>query len=143
MVSKKSERELNESLDRLGRGIIRASAANQEEAEKVSSSPFLYTRLSSRINDEREGRREKESWLALVGVIWRAVPAMVLVAIFAFILFVSASLNTRTAANFSDEAILGAPEAEVEQIVFTGNQAPSSDEVLATILNEDERGASR
>ena len=143
MVTKKSERELDERLDRLGRAIVRASAANEEEAEAASSSPFLYTRLHARINGEREGRMEKESWLALLGVIWRAVPAMVLVAIFAFALFVSVSLSTRTPASFSDEAILGTRDAEVEQIVFTGAQAPSSDEVLATILNEEEQGASK
>jgi hypothetical protein len=143
MVSEKRERGLSESLDRWGRAIVRAATANEEEAEAAASSQCLYTRLQARINAEREGRKEKENWLALVGVAGRAVPAMALVAICSFILFVSASLGTRTSVNFSDEAILGARGAEVEQIVFTGNQAPSRDEVLAAILSEDEQGASR
>lgn len=143
MVSKKRERVSDESLDHLGLALTRVSAANEEEAEKASSSPFLYARLRSRINAEREGRSERESWLALVGVAGRAVPAMALVAIFAFILFFSTSTATRTGAGFSDEAILGARGAEVEQIVFTDNQSPSREEVLATILNEDEQGGAR
>lgn len=143
MVSKKRGRGSDERLDRIGREIVRASAANEGEADALASSPFLYTRLRARINAEREGRKEKENWLALVGVIWRAVPVMALVAIFSFILFVSASLTTRTPAIFSDEALLDARDAEVEQVVFTDNQSLSSDDVLGTILTDDEREASR
>ncbi|HEX8844411.1 MAG TPA: hypothetical protein VF791_07195 [Pyrinomonadaceae bacterium] len=143
MTGKKIERGLNERLDSMGREIVRASAANEMEADRVTASPFLYTRLRSRINTEREGRKERENWLALVGVIWRAVPAMALVMIFAFVFFLSVSLSTRPAANFSDEALLDARDAEVEQMVFADNQSLSSDDVLGTILNEDEREASR
>jgi len=145
MVSKKKDREMDERLDAFSRGLVRASAANEEEAEAVASSPFLYTRLRSRINAERERLDGAgESWLAMLVGVWRAVPAMALVAIFAFSLFWSMNLGTQTTASLTDEALLGAPDAEIERVVFADRQQSlSSDEVLATILSEEEREVSR
>lgn len=140
MVSKTKDRGLDERLDQLGREIVRASAENEREAERVASSPFLYTRLRSRIAAERK-RREGggEGWLALLAVAWRAVPAMALTAIFAFVLFWSANPGTPvTTAALSDEALFGASDAEIERVVFADRQPLSSDEVLATIINEEQ-----
>jgi hypothetical protein len=145
MVSKKKDREMDERLDAFGRAIVRASAANEEEAEAVASSPFLYTRLRSRINAERERvDGAGESWLAMLLGFWRAIPAMALVAIFAFSLFWSMNMGTQTTASLTDEALLGAPDAEIERVVFADRQQSlSSDEVLATILSEEEREVNR
>ncbi len=145
MVSKRKDRERQERLDGFGRQLVRASAANEEEADAVSASPFLYTRLRARIDAERERLDGAgESWLAMLAGVWRAVPAMALVAIFAFSLFWSMSPATQTAANLTDEALLGAPDAEIERVVFADRQQSlSSDEVLATILSEEEREVSR
>jgi hypothetical protein len=64
---------------------VRASAtAGEAEAERVAASPFLYARLRTRISAEEERRAGGETWLALLGVVWRSVPAMALVALFAF-----------------------------------------------------------
>lgn len=144
MLSKKKDHGLDERLDRLGREVVRASAANEAEAEKVASSPFLYTRLRSRINTERE-RREGggEGWLAMLGLAWRTVPAMALVAIFAFALFWSVNLGTPTSVALSDEALFGTSDAEIERVVFADRQPLSSDEVLATIINEEGQEVSR
>lgn len=143
MTGKKREYGTNENLDRLGRRIIRASADNEQMGEAAASSPFLYTRLRSRINAERARREEGETWRAYFGVIWRAVPAMALVAIFAFVLFLSARLPGGIS-GYSDEALLGERDAGVERVVFTTDRQPlSSDDVLATILNDEERGTSR
>lgn len=130
---------MNERLDRSGRDIVRASATNEEEAERVASSPFLYARLRSRINAERERREEGERWFTLLGIIWRAAPAMALTAIFAFALFWSASMGTQSSTGFSVESLLDNRNAGIEQVVFADRQPLSSDEVLATILNDDER----
>ena len=145
MVSKKKDREMDERLDTLGRGLIRASAANEEEADAVASSPFLYTRLRARINAERERLDGAgESWLAMLVGFWRAIPAMALVAIFAFSLFWSMNPVTQTTASLTDDALLGAPDAEIERVVFADRQQSlSSDEVLATILSDEEREVSR
>ncbi|MBD0371372.1 MAG: hypothetical protein ICV60_11090 [Pyrinomonadaceae bacterium] len=142
MTGKKIE-GASDNLDRLGRAIIRASADNEEAVEAAAAQPFLYTRLRARINSERVRCEEGERWRALFGVIWRAVPAMALVAFLAFVLFLSASF-TRTIAGYSDEALLDERDAGVERVVFTTERQPlSSDDVLATILNDEERGASR
>ena len=143
MVGKKKERGLDERLDRLGREIVRASATNEREAEAAAASPFLYARLRSRINAERERREAGESWLAVLGVVWRATPAMALVAAFAFALFWFTSLGARTPGSFSVESLLDTRDAGIEQVVFADRQPLSSDEVLATILLEDEREATR
>ena len=141
MFSKKRDRGLDERLDRLGRKIVRASAANETEAERVASSPFLYTRLRARINAERKRREEGEGWLAMLGIAWRAVPAMALTAVFAFALFWSSNLGaptTTTTAALSDEALFGASDAGIERVVFADRQPLSSDEVLATLINEEQ-----
>ena len=143
MVGKKSERSTDERLHRLGLKIVRASAINEQEAEAAASSPFLYTRIRSRIASERERRKEGERSRALLDVVWRAVPAMALVAIFALTLFLSVSTGMRTQVGFIDEALIDARDAGIERVVFIDRQPLSSDEVLATILNGEEREASR
>ena len=144
MIGKKSERAVvDERLDRVGRGLIRASAMNEREAEAVATSPFLYTRLRSRIASEAKRREEGENWLAMLGVVWRAVPAMVLVALFAVSLFLTTNLGTNVTGGFNDEALFGTSDAEIERVVFADRQPLSSDEVLATILDGEEREVSR
>jgi hypothetical protein len=140
MIGKKIDRGRSE---RLQREIIRASALNDGEAEAVAASPFLYARLRARINAERVKREEGERALAFLGVVWRTVPAMALVAVFAFVLFWSTTSGARRPRGFSDEALLGARDAGIERVVFADRQPLSSDEVLATILNGEEREAVR
>jgi hypothetical protein len=138
-----------EELERLGRLIVRASAANEAEAEAVAASPFLYTRLRARINAEQEARLAggAETWLTLLGVVWRSVPAMALVALFAFILFWTSNFGmTGTAVSpgvLSDEALMDARDDGIENVVFAERRPLSSDDVLATIIQQDEREVSR
>jgi hypothetical protein len=143
MIARKTDHEQDERLNRMGREIVRASSANESEAEAAASSPFLYTRLRARIAQERERREEGESWLTMLAVIWRTVPAMALVAVFAFVLFLSVGTGTRAPGSANDYALLGEADAGVEQVVFTDAQPLSSDEVLTTILDADEQGASK
>ena len=143
MTGKKRSRHSDEHLDRIGRELVRASASPETEAEASASSPFLYTRIRARIAAERERRAEKESWLALLGVVWRAVPAMALVAVFALVMFISASFNRQPSIASNDYALLGAPSTGVENVVFADSRTMSSDDVLETIMSEDEQEASR
>jgi hypothetical protein len=143
MITRKKDSERDERLDLLGREVVRASSANEEEAEAAASSPFLYTRLRARIAQERERREEGESWLTMLTVAWRTVPAMALVAVFAFVLFLSAGTGTRAPVSSNDYALLGETDAGVEQVVFADRQPLSSDEVLTTIMDADEQGASK
>ena len=145
MVGRKQHTDIDPAgLDRLGRRLVRASASSDAEAEAVAASPFLYTRLRARIAAERERLEEGERWLAMLGVVWRAVPAMALVALFAFGMFWFANPSvTPSPAGYIDEAVLGAREAGIERVVFADRQSLSSDEVLASILNAEEREVSR
>lgn len=128
MVVKKRDGVSEERLDRLGRGLVRASAANEAEAEAAASSGFLYARMRSRIE-------ERESWLVKLRVFWRAVPAMAMVAVLAVALFISASLGAGSSEALGDESPL---DVTAEDVVFADARNMSSDDVLATILNEDE-----
>jgi hypothetical protein len=141
MITRKKDCEGDERLDLLGREIVRASAANVTEAEAAASSPFLYTRIGARIAQERARREEGESWLTMLAVIWRTVPAMALVAVFAVVLFLSTGTGTPGSSN--DYALLGESDAGVAQVVFADRQPLSSDEVLTTILDADEQGVSK
>ncbi len=143
MAGKKSSRKSDERLDLLGREIIRASAANDAEAERASASPFLYARLRSRIAAEAERREEGESWFTMLKVVWRAVPAMALVAILAITLFLSASFSSRSANTISYDALLGERGTEVESVVFADTRNISNDDVLETVMNDDDQEASR
>lgn len=135
MVIKKRDSVSEERLDRVGRGLVRASAMNEAEAEAAAESGFLYARLRSRIQQSAE----RESWLVTLKVIWRAVPAMALVAVLAVALFISTSLGVRSSDVLSDESPL---DIGTEGVVFADARNMSSDDVLATIL-EDEQEASR
>lgn len=143
MIGKKRNRGEDERLDKIGRGLIRASASNEAEGAEAATSPFLYARLRSRIKQEQTQREAGESWLAMLGVFWRSVPAMALVAIFALALFLSSNSGTLSSGVYGDDTPLGASDVGIESVVFADNRALSNDEVLATILNEDEQEASR
>lgn len=144
MIGSKKTSGSDERLDQIGRELIRASASNEAEGENASAAPFLYARLRSRINAESARREEGESWLAMLGVAWRAVPAMAIVAIFAVALFLSASFGARPASVINvDDVLLGAGDIGVESVVFADNRSLSNDDVLATILNDDAQEASR
>ena len=116
MAGEGKKRELVGRLDRLGRIVVRAYASNDDEAEAAASSPLSYARLRARIAAEAARREEGEGWLAVLGVVWRAVPAMALVAVLAFALLLSAGTATQSQQGFSDEAILDGGGAGGEQV---------------------------
>ncbi len=128
-----------ERLGRLGGEVLRASAAGAEaEADAAAEAPFLYARVRTRIEEERRRRREEgEGWLGFLGVAWRAVPAMALVAVFALGLFLSSGAG-ELASGFGDEALLGGG-SDIEQVLFADARAQTDeDEVLSAIIGEEE-----
>jgi cytochrome c-type biogenesis protein CcmH/NrfG len=144
MSGEEKKRVLEERLDRLGRTVVRAYASNDEEAEAAASAPFAYARLRARIQAEAARREEGDGWLAVLGVVWRAVPAMALVAVLSFALFLSAGAPQAPQQGFSDEALLdGSNGAGTEQVVFTDARSISNDDVLATIISDEGREDSR
>jgi hypothetical protein len=142
MLKSKDRHELDERLDRLGREVLRAAAANEATAERAASQPFLYTRLRARIAAERERRETTERWLIFSAVMRRAVVLMSLVAVLSLGIFLFARGRTQPARAFSDEAFFGASRAGVERVMFEEGGPLSNDEVLATIMS-DEREVTR
>ena len=137
MAGEKRDCARTEKLERVGREVVRASAAGEAEAARVADSPFLYARVRARIEEERRRREEGEGWLALFGVAWRAVPAMALVAVMALALFLSSGAGDLTPGfGLGAEALLG--DGDIEQVVFADARPPSNDEVLSTIIGEGE-----
>ena len=143
MAGRDKHHRSNGRLEKLGREVVRAAASNADEGEAAAASPFLYARLRSRINDERRRREEGESWLALLGVVFRAAPAMALILVLAFALFLAANFSAGASGNFSDDALLATNDAGFEQAVFADRGPVSSDDVLTTVLDDDEREDAR
>ena len=137
MVERERSKKQDARLDKLGREIVRASAANENEAERAAAAPFLYARIRTRVAQERARLEEADDWRAALRIFLRAVPTVAVVTALALVLFVSVTGNT-TPTDARDEAtLLGERDTEVEQVVFTSSSSLTSDEVLETILEED------
>lgn len=137
MVERERSKKQDARLDKLGREIVRASAANENEAERAAAAPFLYARIRTRVAQERARLEEADDWRAALRIFLRAVPTVAVVTALALVLFVSVTVNT-TPTDARDEAtLLGERDTEVEQVVFTSSSSLTSDEVLETILEED------
>ena len=127
-----------EELDRAGKLILRAAAASESEIEAAASSPFLFTRLRAGIDEERRRRETSNGWLSLIQVAWRAVPAMVLVAILAAVLTVwSTNFDVASTPQAEDEPLIGALDPGVEQTVLASRNGLSRDEVFNIVLDRN------
>ena len=131
-----SEKDKAAALDRVGREVVRASAANEGEAERAASSPFLYGRVRAAIAAERARREEAEWWRAALAVFRRAVPAMALVAALAFALSMFAAAPRGGVE--AGTALLSPGDVGVGDVMFADGRGFSNDEVLDTILGDEE-----
>jgi len=136
MPERESSKERLDKLDAFGRELLRAAAANEDEAEIVAASPFLYTRVRARVAAERARLEESDDWRAALRVFRRAVPTVAVVAVLALALFVSVLLGTARDEARDDSTLLGERDTGVEQVVFTGRSGLTSDEVLETIIED-------
>ena len=134
MLTKKHQE--NEELDRLGGLVLRAAAQAESETDAVSDSPFLFTRVRARIAEEQRRRDEAGSWLSLLFVARRAVPAMALIAFFAAVLTFWSSQPSGPAMGFGlyDDALSDTRDPGVEQTILSRNSL-SRDEVLSIVVD--------
>jgi hypothetical protein len=142
MPERDKSKERDVRLDALGREIVRAAASNEDEAERAASAPFLYARIRSRVAAERARLEEPDDWRAALRVFRRAVPTVAVVAALALALFISVLVGTTQADTRDEATLLGERDTGVEQVVFADRSLLTSDEVLATII-EDDREAQR
>ena len=138
MFKSKDRRQLEERLDRIGREVLRAASAHGGEAaaENIATSPFLYARVRASINAEQERRAAAgDSWLSLLLVARRAVPAMALSAALAFSMFWFGGGNALTQPTLDNEDLFAANEARIESIVFDERDALTNDEMFDSIIS--------
>ena len=132
---------MNEHLNELAEAVTRAGGIGDDEVERISSSPFLHTRVRARIEAEQRARAEQGTgWLATLLVASRAILALLLVTIAA----ASAFWITRSsAANNNPPEVSRADD--INRVVIGGTCALSTteqcaistEEVLATMFAED------
>ena len=128
----------------MGRAFVRAASLDEVEVERIAAAPFLAARLRSRIEAARAAKEESSDWLAVFGVAWRAVPAMSLAAALAVgVFFYAGGGDPFPAGLFTDEALLATSESAVEGVYFDDTGALTPDEVLSTIVDENERRTQR
>jgi len=144
MFRRKDEHTEDERLDGMGRAFVRAASLDEEEVERIAAAPFLAARLRTRIEASRAAKEESGDWLAVFGVAWRAVPAMSLAAALAVgVFFYAGGGDPFPAGLFTDEALLATSESAVEGVYFDDTGALTQDEVLSTIVDENERRTQR
>ena len=133
----KASRQKNEELDLIGKVILRSAGAREEDAEAAASSPFLFTRVRAAIAAEQRLQEESGSWLSLILVARRAVPAMALVATLAAVTVWSASpaLNG-TQAQADEEGPFSLLDEGVEQTVLA-SRGLSRDDVFNIVVDRN------
>jgi hypothetical protein len=145
MFEKNSPKISDEQLDRVGRFIVRAVAASSD-VDETAASPFLYTRISARI-EERRREQKDEGWRALLAVAWRAVPAMATVAALALALMLWFGLSgagSGGGSQLGDEAALvGARGNGPVSVVLTDGDQLSRDDVFELVVNREVTGSSK
>jgi hypothetical protein len=133
----KNTRQLDEEMDRVGRQILQAAAADEAEVESAAAAPFLFIRVRAGIAEEQRRRTEAGSWLMLF-VARRAVPAMALITILVAILTVlSGQFQVVKPANLDEEALFGTPGPGVEQTVLADRSNLSQDDVFNIVLDRE------
>jgi len=125
-----------DQLDEAARRVLRAAAASLEETEAAASSPFLLTRIRAAIREEAQRREEAGSWLSLIFVARRAVPAMALIALLAGTLTAWSAFNPPVQTGADDEAIIEGPGPGVEQTVLAGATL-SQDDVINIVVDRE------
>lgn len=130
-----NSQRINE-LDDAGRRVLRAAAASLEETERAASSPFLFARIRAAIREGNQ-RAEVGSWLSLIFVARRAVPAMALVTLLVGALTAWSAFNPpATQSSADDEAIIEGPGPGVEQTVLAGASL-SQDDVINIVVDRE------
>ena len=128
----------DERFDQLTRRVARSGGISDDEAERIGSAPFLYSRLRAGIEAERRRRAEQGSgWFATLLVASRAIAVLVVVTIAAVLTFWFSKANASvsvpplsTAADGISRVVTGGTCA----LSTTEQCAISTEEVLATMF---------
>lgn len=128
-------------LDQLAKAVTRAGGVSGDEAERISSSPFLHTRVRARIEAEQRRRVAQGSgWVATLLVASRAILALLLVTIAAasaFWITKSSAANRNAPENSRANDINRVAVGGACALSSTEQCAISTEEVLATMFAEE------
>jgi hypothetical protein len=131
----------DDHLDQLSKAVARAGGISDDDVERISSSPFLHTRVRAGIEAEQRKRGEQgNGWLATLLVASRAIVALLVVTVAAASAF---WMTKPTGANRPSPESSSADD--ISRVVAGGTCALSStelcaistEEVLATMFTED------
>ena len=141
----KRNSQKDEHLDRAGKAVLRAAAADEQEIVGAAESAFLFRRIRARIAEQL---RENQSggWQSLPLIAWRAIPVMALVASITggLMLWSGQSANAPGAANtpvgfgMYEDALTDTMNPGVEQTVLSRNNL-SREEVFTIVVERSER----
>lgn len=163
MLWKKNKTDRNQQLDQLGRTLIRASQASEEEIERSISSPAIFERIRARaadsesrpssdypaVNNWADNNWAANNWAASLSVAWRAIPALSLVAIIALALWLgakeSAPLNSSDNRPAGADIIMSAPVSPVTACSVATKEecAVSTDDAVAILVTASGKEANR
>jgi heme/copper-type cytochrome/quinol oxidase subunit 2 len=100
--------------------------------------------VRARIAAERGRQAETNAPLsAMLAIAWRAIPAMTLAAAAAASMFWYASVRSMEPVALSDETFFDARRAGMERVVFADTSGLSRDDVLGTLVSQEEQRPSQ
>ena len=132
----KNTQQLDEQLDRVGRQVLQAAAADEAEVESAAT-PFLFTRVRAAITEEEHRRAEAGGWLSMLFVARRALPAMAVITILVAILTALSAQFRVVKPNFDEETLFGTPGPGVEQTVLADRSNLSQDDIFNIVLDRE------
>ena len=150
MLWKKKNSNRDEQLDLVGRALIRAARASEEEIETAISSPALFGRIRARAAEGASQPGIINNWAAAFTVAWRATAALSLVALLALALWVGGAKN-QPPKNFPDNAQAGSDIIRTEPAApatacSVGTKeacAVSTDDAVAILVSASPKEANR
>ncbi len=149
MLWKKKDSNRDEQLDIVGRALIRAARASEEEMEAAISSPALFGRIRARAAEGASQSGIMNAWTSAFTVAWRATAALSLVAMLALALWLGAKgeppNNSFDDAQAGSDIIRTEPAAPATACsVGTKEEcAVSTDDAVAILVSASPKEANR
>ena len=133
----------SKKIDHAAHRIVQASVLSKLEAKAAVSSPYLFSRVRARIKSNLEAREQSSIWTGLALSARTAIPGMALVAGISFGLLLYVNGNKPAGPAFSVDAYLDSGEPGFDNLLSAERRPLTSEEVLRSIVNKEEREASK
>jgi hypothetical protein len=146
MFKKRIKRATDEELDQAGKSLLWSAAAGDDQADEAARSPYLFTRIAARIEEEQRRRAASASgWLTALVEARRAIAALgfvTFISIAALLISANKSPGQSPAAmgasiNLRPASVSACSLSSAEECVIT------NDDVLATMFAQGEGGTNR